>query len=294
MRFWKRKSREDESPDEGEILDGEEPLDEEGIEELSPEEEAEAAEEAEPEEPLPELETSWREIAVLIPCFNTGKAVYDVITETSEYAGTILCVNDGSTDDTADWIRRSCAELIGWPRNRGKGHALTAGFRAMWEKPGWKVLITMDGDGQHVPGDIPYLVEAHEQTGADIVIGARDFTLPGIPFLRRLSNRRSSKWIGKKTNLPLSDFQSGYRLFSRQAVRLLAPRMAGGLFELETSMLILADRLGLQITESPITTIYDRESSRKSSWHAIRDSRRIYRAVKQTVKECEHLLPESE
>jgi glycosyltransferase involved in cell wall biosynthesis len=291
MRFWKRKSREEESADEGEILDSEESFDEEGIEELSPEEEAEAAE---PEEPLPELETSWREIAVLIPCFNTGKAVYDVIMEAAEYAGTILCVNDGSTDDTVDWIRKTCAELIGWPRNRGKGYALTAGFRAMWEKPGWKVLITMDGDGQHVPGDIPYLVEAYEQTGADIVVGTRDFTLPGIPFLRRWSNQRSSRWIGKKTNLPLTDFQSGYRLFSRRAVQMLAPRMTGGLFELETSMLILADRLGLQITECPITTIYDRDSSKKSSWRAIRDSRRIYRAVKKTLKECEYLLPESE
>ena len=269
MRLWRRKSREEEF------------VEDEALEEPG---------EAELDEAQPELRTSWREVAVLIPCYNTGSAILDVVTDALQHAGSVLCVNDGSTDDTELWIRKSGAEHIGWSRNRGKGHALTAGFRHLWERPGWEILITMDGDGQHLADDIPYLIEAYEETEADIVTGSRDFTARGVPLIRRWSNRRSSNWIGKKAGLPLSDFQSGFRLFTRNAVRQLAPRLSGGLFELETSMLILADRLGLHITETPITTVYTKSASRRSSWHTFRDSRRIYRAVKKTLKECEQLM----
>ncbi|MFH1741817.1 MAG: glycosyltransferase family 2 protein [bacterium] len=287
MRLWKRKSEE-------EVLE-EDFTEDETPESKSDEWEADdTKEQAAIDEPLPELQTSWRQIAVLIPCYNTGQTILDVVTEAAQHAGSILCVNDGSTDDTADCIRKSGTETIGWARNRGKGHAITAGFRALWERSNWEVLITMDGDGQHMAEDIPYLVEAYEETGADIVVGTRDFSTPEIPMIRRWSNRRSSKWIGKKSGLPLSDFQCGFRLFTREAVCHLAPRLSGGKFELETSMLILADRLGLHITECPITTVYTKSASRSSSWRAFRDSRRIYRAVKKTLKECEHLLVEPE
>ncbi len=286
MRLWKRKSEPEEVLEDDEDL--ELPTDEEledrpGIDEYE-----------EPEEPLPEIQTPWRRVAVLIPCYNTGQVILDTVTDATQYAGLILCVNDGSTDDTLSWIRKSGAEFISLPRNKGKGHALTAGFNYLWQRTEWDVLITMDGDGQHEAIDIPYLIEAYEETGADIVVGARDFHAPEVPWLRRWSNRRSSKWIAKKSGLPLSDFQCGFRLFTRQAIRHLLTRLTGGLFEMETTMLILADRLGLQITETPITTIYTKTSAGRSSWRVFRDSRRIYRALKKTLKETEHLVAEQE
>ena len=276
MRFWRRKSRGEESA-------GEEEPQVEG-EDLGDQSEPEF------EDAPPKLRTSWRQVAVLIPCYNTGPAILDVVTDALQHAGLVLCIDDGSTDDTGLWIRKSGAEYIGWPRNRGKGHGLVAGFRYLWERPKWDILITMDGDGQHLADDMPYLIEAYEETGADIVLGSRDFAAPDVPLIRRWSNRRSSRWIGKKAGLPLSDFQSGYRLFTRNAVRLLTPRLSGGLFELETTMLILADRLGLRITETPITTVYNKATSRRSSWRAFRDSRRIYRAVKKTLRECAYFV----
>ncbi len=286
MRLWKRKSEPEE------ILDDLEEPELEEAEDLDQETEFEEYEE--PEEPLPELQTPWRRVAVLIPCYNTGQVILNVVTDATEFAGLILCVNDGSTDDTLSWIRRSGAEHISFPKNKGKGHALTAGFKYLWQQPGWDVLITMDGDGQHLAIDIPYLIEAYEETGADIVVGARDFSAPEVPFLRRWSNRRSSKWIAKKSGLPLSDFQCGFRLFTREAIRYLLPRLSGGLFEMETVMLVLADRLGLQITEAPVTTVYTKTSSGRSSWRAFRDSRRIYRALRKVLEETDYLVAEAE
>ena len=213
---------------------------------------------------------------MLVPCFNSSKMAFEVLHGLKTYVGILLAVNDGSTDDTADWLKLTPAEIIGWPVNRGKGHALTEGMRVLWGKPDWDVMLTVDSDGQHDPDDLPKLVKTYVQTQASIVIGARDFKSKQAPWIRRLANSLSSRLICGITGLPVSDIQSGYRLYSRTALQHLLPHLHGGSFEFETEILLLANRLDLEMRDTPIRTIYNPDASIRSSWRAFYHSRLIF------------------
>ncbi len=214
-------------------------------------------------------------IAVVVPCYNASQTAFDVLHGLDAYAQNLLAVDDGSTDDTARWLTVTSAQVLRWPENRGKGHALVEGFRTLWGEPGWEVLLTVDSDGQHAPEDLPNLVKAHLRSNLDIVVGRRDFRTKGVPLVRRLANVLSSRLIRTISGLPLTDIQCGYRLFTRDAVRRLFPHLRGGSFETETDILLLAHHLGLRIGDAPVRTTYSREAAKKSSWRAFHHSRRI-------------------
>ncbi len=214
-------------------------------------------------------------VAILVPCFNTSQTAFEVLHASEPYARTLLAINDGSTDDTAHWLHIAPAEVLSWEKNRGKGHVIVEGMRRLWNMPGWEVMITVDSDGQHSPADIPKLLRKQLQTGADIVVGSRDFRNKGVPSIRRMANRVSSRLIRRLTGLEVPDVQCGLRLFTRSAVQKLLPHLKGGSFEVETDILLLADHLGLTIRDTSIETIYRVESSKRSSWRAIHHSRLI-------------------
>jgi len=218
-------------------------------------------------------------LAVLIPCYNCGRSVRAVVEGCRPHASLILTVNDGSTDDTAACLEQCGSEILGWPVNLGKGAALTAGFEYLLARPGWSVAATLDSDGQHDPADLPRLLERHHETGADLVIGRRNFDLPLGPAHRRWANKYSSWLIARLTGCRARDIQSGFRLFTRSALERLLPWISSSHFALETEMVILAHKLGLRIAEADIRCIYTPESSVRSSWRPLLDSWRIARVV---------------
>ena len=214
---------------------------------------------------------------MLVPCFNASESAYHVLQALNAHALVLLAVDDGSTDDTAEWLVKAPGEVIGWEDNRGKGHALVDGFRLLAERSGWEVLLTVDSDGQHDPEDLPGLIEAQRATGAGIVIGVRDLHSSQAPRHRRIANRVSSWLIHKLTGISTADVQSGYRLFTRDAVLRLLPHIQGGTFETETEMLLIAHHLGIPTADAPIRTTYTDEASSRSSWRAFRHSTRIFK-----------------
>src|SRR5512145_3312126 len=96
-------------------------------------------------------------IAVVIPCYNTGPACVDVITRARACAGTVLVVDDGSTDDTPRHIAAAGAPCLRLAVNAGKGAALEAGIREVLHGGrglvggAFDYILTIDGDGQHDP-----------------------------------------------------------------------------------------------------------------------------------------------
>lgn len=218
-------------------------------------------------------------VAVLIPCYNCGEAVVGVTEGCRPYANTILTVNDGSTDETAACLERLKTERIGWEINRGKGAALVEGFNYLLEQSRADVIITIDSDGQHAPADLPLFLERFRKTKADLIIGRRNFDLPGIPAVRRRSNKYSSKLIARLFHCGIRDFQTGFRLFSRPALERLLPYFTNTTFALETEMLILALKLGMKIEEIDIQSIYTTEAHSRSSWRPLVDSWRIAKVV---------------
>jgi len=206
-------------------------------------------------------------VAALIPAYQAAAHLGEVLLglKALDLAPQVLVVDDGSRDGTAEVARQFGARVLSFAGNRGKGHALIAGFRALKDHD---AVVTLDADGQHPPELLPAFVGAAE-SGADLVLGTRART-PDMPALRRFANRLSSGWVTWLAGQPVSDSQCGYRLYGR-AVLARTP-ITPGRYELETEIVVRAARLGFRLAEVEIPTLYGES---KSQIRALRDVPRI-------------------
>ncbi len=214
---------------------------------------------------------------ILIPCYNCGESVLDVIAGCRSFCDEIVLVNDGSTDQTPEYLAESGGEVIGWEFNRGKGAALIEGFRYGLEKKEWDVLITMDSDGQHDPHDLPLFLKRYQERKEDLVIGRRDFTQSQVPNVRRYANDLSSWVIAKIFGIDLGDIQCGYRLHSREGLQQVFPYLTSHGFAMETEIVLLMKRMGFSLGEVDIRCLYSSDSQRRSSWKPFYDSWHIFK-----------------
>jgi glycosyltransferase involved in cell wall biosynthesis len=102
-------------------------------------------------------------LAVVIPCYNCGATIVDVVQGVRQFTDQILIVNDGSQDESHIHIEQCQTRTIAWENNRGKGSALLAGFDYWLAQPGWEVLVTLDSDGQHCPSDLSRFLQAYQR-----------------------------------------------------------------------------------------------------------------------------------
>lgn len=195
-------------------------------------------------------------ILALIPAYNAAPFVRDVIRRTRQHVP-VIAVNDGSTDNTLAELRATDATVIDQQPNQGKGAALQRGFRAALDQ-GAAAVIQLDADGQHDPAEVPLFLKKFRETGADLIIGERDYS--AMPLVRRTSNtigRRAFSWaIGRY----VPDNQSGYRLLSRRLMEAVLNSGERG-YEFEMDMIVLCAKRGWRIEGVPIRTIYGEEKS---------------------------------
>jgi glycosyltransferase involved in cell wall biosynthesis len=118
----------------------------------------------------------------------------------------------------------------------------------------WEGVITLDGDLQHDPEEIPKLIKASERTGADIVIGSRLAEAGQMPRVRYYTNRVGVFCISWAAGQPLEDTQSGFRLYSRKVLQSIPLRTTR--YDTETEIVIKAGLMGMRISCVPIRTIY--------------------------------------
>jgi hypothetical protein len=144
---------------------------------------------------------------------------------------------------------------------------------------GADAVVTLDGDGQHSPEDIPRLLEVHVRHPGAIVIGARLHVRQRIPLDRYLANRAGNFFIGWAAGRALADSQSGFRVYPAALLRALdecVGRAAGFVFESE--ILIEAARRGATIIAVPIAAIYE-PGGRRSHFRPVVDFARIGRMI---------------
>lgn len=205
-------------------------------------------------------------VAALIPAYQAAAHLGEVLLRLRALADApdVLVVDDGSRDATAEVARQFGARVLSFAGNRGKGHALLEGFRALRDFDG---IVTLDADGQHPPECVPALIAA--AADADLVLGRRART-PDMPLGRRMANRFSSDWTTWLAGQPVADSQCGFRLY-RRAVFERTP-ITPGRYEFESEIVVRAARLGFRLAQVEIPTVYGEE---QSQIRAFRDVPRI-------------------
>ena len=193
---------------------------------------------------------------VVIPAFNAQDTVGSVVAGVRRLSPLlrILVIDDGSTDSTVERALEAGAGVLALRRNRGKGHALVAGFRHALAE-GADQVVTMDADGQHHTEDLPLLLRRAQATGAPLVIGQRRLDLQNMPRSSFAGNCISTFWISLFCGRQFPDTQCGFRIYTRHLLQSVPLR--GGRFETETEILMRAALLGLTVEWVPIRTIYD-------------------------------------
>lgn len=209
-------------------------------------------------------------VVALIPAYQAAALIGDVLRRLAALATPpeVLVVDDGSRDGTAEVARQHGARVLAFAGNRGKGHALLAGFDALRD---YDAIVTLDADGQHPPERFPDFVRAG--ASADLVLGARARTA-AMPSVRRFANAFSSAWVTWLAGQQVSDSQSGYRLYRRGLLD--GTPVSAGRYEFETEIIVRGARLGFRIAEVEIPTVYGEE---KSHINPFRDVPRIFGAM---------------
>ncbi|MBO6123446.1 MAG: glycosyltransferase family 2 protein [Methanobrevibacter sp.] len=195
---------------------------------------------------------------VIIPALNEQAAIGSIVKRSLEYADDVLVIDDGSDDNTSRIASEAGARVIKHPNNRGKGVSLKDAFG---EVSGYDIVVTIDGDGQHNPDEIPLLMEPIREGSADLVNGSR--YLNGFdeetPAYRRVGQRVLDIATNITSGTNVTDSQSGFRAFNGKTLKCYRFRDTG--FGIESEMLADAAEHDLKIVEVPITVRYDVENS---------------------------------
>jgi len=157
----------------------------------------------------------------------------------------VIVIDDASADDTAAMAEAAGATVLRLPVSLGAWGAIQTGMRYAL-KQGLDTVVTMDADGQHLAEEIPRLLESRQQSGADVVIGA---------YPERGSRaRRLAWWLFRRlSGFSFADLTSGFRIYDRSAIWLLAAPRATLLEYQDIGVLLLLRFAGLKIVEVPVT-----------------------------------------
>jgi glycosyltransferase involved in cell wall biosynthesis len=209
---------------------------------------------------------------VVVPCLNEERAIEGLLQGVLAHCKDVIVIDDGSSDRTAEIVARMPVTLIRHPERRGKGEALRTGFREALKRDASGVL-TMDGDGQHDPADIPRILATARAYPGAMIIGARILDREHQPGARRRANDFADWGISWGCGRPVADTQSGQRWYPRAAVQLVD--LPAQDFVFEAAILIAASRdLDMPVVSIPIACRYD-DSARHSHFRPVRDVMRI-------------------
>lgn len=210
------------------------------------------------------------EISVIIPLFNEVDALPSVINrlrpvlEGMKLIYEIIVVDDGSDDGTKDILPSAGVRVITHPYNMGNGAAVKTGIR----QARGRFLVLMDGDGQHAPEDIPFLVE--KLTTFDMVVGART-PASKASLHRNLANLIYNLFASYMCGRRIDDLTSGFRAIKRDLAKRFLYLLPNG-FSYPATITLAVVRSGHSLAYIPIMS--DRRFG-KSKIRLLRDGTRF-------------------
>lgn len=202
---------------------------------------------------LPQLPLN--RVALVIPAWNEEKAIARVVTAAHKTFPLIIVVNDGSTDRTADEIKKTPAVLVDHPINMGQGAALQTGIEFALKQPEVEYIVTFDADGQHRIEDVLHMLELITTHDVDVVLGSRFLgTDQHMAFLKKMVFKTISILNRITGGLKLTDTNNGLRVFTRQgaeAIDITLPDMAHA-----SEIISIIRHRKLRYMEAPVTIDY--------------------------------------
>ena len=216
--------------------------------------------------------------AVVIPAYNESATIRDVARRALAQLPLVIVVDDGSTDATASAMEGVPVVLLRNEENRGKAASLRRGADEAVRR-GAGAIVTLDGDGQHCPEDIPLLLKAYRAAPRNIVIGSRLHARDKIPPARYRANRFANFWISWAAGHPIADSQSGFRIYPAGLFAQAKVQYGGAAsFVFESEILIEAPKFGVQTVCVAVNVVYG-AAVRPSHFRPVVDIARIVRMV---------------
>jgi len=200
-------------------------------------------------------------LRVLVPAHDEAPRIARVVAAAVRHLP-VLVIDDGSADDTGSVAESAGATVLRQEPNQGKGAALRAGFAASIDA-GFEAVVTLDGDGQHDPAEIPAFVGAYSRRTVaghptELIVGRRDFGR--MPLVRRVANALGTVTLSTAVGRWIPDNQSGYRMVGRRLMQAMLDSRENG-FAFEVEMIAVCLREGWPLDWVAIRTIYADEGS---------------------------------
>ena len=217
-------------------------------------------------------------ISIIVPAYKQAKTIKKdlenidrVLAEgLHDFRYEIICVVDGMTDNTfeeAKKVKSSNVKVVGYHQNHGKGYAVRYGrVRSEGE-----LVSFLDAGMEISPASVMMLMAHMQWYNADIVVGSKRHPASRVnyPLLRHIFSVGYHSVVKILFGLPLTDTQSGIKVFKRKVMEKVLPRMRVQKYAMDIEMLAVAKHLGFErIYEAPIEVTFDRRTS-QISWKVI-------------------------
>jgi glycosyltransferase involved in cell wall biosynthesis len=215
------------------------------------------------------------QIIAAIPAFNEERTISKMVLLAQKYVDKVVVCDDGSSDMTADIAKVSGALVVCHRNNEGKGAALKSLFDKARELDA-DVVVTLDGDDQHDPKEIPEFIQLIAKDEADIVIGSRFLkNNMDMPLYRRFGSKILNGLVNSVNKQKITDTQSGFRAYGRKALERMDISALG--IGVDSEILIDAVNCNMRIKEIPIGCRYGGVEG--STYHPIGHSMKVIRTI---------------
>ena len=208
--------------------------------------------------------------AIVIPVFNEDQVLRDVLLEVLKIFPNVICVDDGSSDDSVEVVKSTSARLVIHPMNLGQGAALQTGIEAALQIPSVKYIVTFDSDGQHSVSDALAMVERLRKGDVQVVFGSRFLDeRTSVGLLKKAVLKIAVQYTNALSGVKLTDAHNGLRAFDREVaehIELTHNGMAHA-----TEIVNQISKGNFHYTEMPVHIVYTDYSKAKgqSLWNSV-------------------------
>jgi polyprenyl-phospho-N-acetylgalactosaminyl synthase len=210
------------------------------------------------------IDTRYHDVWIIVPALNEASIIGDVIADVRSVFPHVVCVDDGSRDETGDVALRAGAHVVRHPVNLGQGAAIQTGVEYARRQPGASVFATFDADGQHRVKDVIRMIDRLSHEKADLVVGTRfadTGALSRTPLAKRMV-LRTAVWLSRRSRkLGLTDAHNGLRVFNRTVADRLNISINGMGHASEFVALAYENRW--RVAEEPVEILYTEYSMSK-------------------------------